>query len=141
MMRDVWGLTVVEFIAIKRNLENISDTWPDLWAMLYLSQAKPGQLLGAKFDDVSHDILVLSATKGLRERCIALKPGVKRILHSRREKYPEDVFLFQSHSHRTKTTPRPVTLVAFNAALKRASIGVTAKTVSSKSAYYLTPLR
>lgn len=77
MMRDVWGLTVVEFIAIKRNLENISDTWSDLWAMLYLSQAKPGQLLGAKFDDVSHDILVLSATKGLRERCIALKPGVK----------------------------------------------------------------
>lgn len=57
------GLTVVEFIAIKRNLENISDTWSDLWAMLYLSQAKPGQLLGAKFDDVSHDILVLSATK------------------------------------------------------------------------------
>ncbi len=52
MMRDVWGLTVVEFIAIKRNLENISDTWSDLWAMLYLSQAKPGQLLGAKFDDV-----------------------------------------------------------------------------------------
>lgn len=80
----MWGLTVVEFIAIKRNLENISDTWSDLWAMLYLSQAKPGQLLGAKFDDVSHDILVLSATKGLRERCIALKPGVKRILHSRR---------------------------------------------------------
>lgn len=34
----MWGLTVVEFIAIKRNLENISDTWSDLWAMLYLSQ-------------------------------------------------------------------------------------------------------
>src|SRR5690606_26091269 len=120
------------------NLEAISDTWSDIWTTLYLSQAKPVQLLGARFDDVQNGMLVFGATKGLKERHIDLNPGVKNIILSRRKRYPNDVFIFQSHTNRTKATPRPVTLVAFNMALKRASAGVTAKTVSSKSAYCLT---
>lgn len=128
-------LTEQEYFAIKRNIEIISDTWSDLWEMLYLSQAKPRQLLWARFDDVNEEMLLLASTKGLKGRRIANKQGVKKIILSRRSKYPEDVFIFQSHTNRTKATPRPVTLVAFNTALKKASIGVTTKTVSSKSAY------
>lgn len=130
--------TLNEFFAVRRNLEAISDTWSDIWTTLYLSQAKPVQLLGARFDDVQNGMLVFGATKGLKERHIDLNPGVKNIILSRMEKYPGDTFLFQSHTNRTKASPRPVTLVAFNMALKKASLGVTKKIVSSKSAFQLT---
>lgn len=137
MIRGESILTLNEFFAVKRNMEVISDTWSDLWVMLYLTQVKPVQLLKIKFDDAQNSGLVFAATKGLKERYIALTPGVKNIILSRRKRYPEDIFLFQSHTNRTRAVPRPVTLVAFNMALKRASAGVTAKTVSSKSAYCL----
>ncbi len=131
-------LNLVEFFAIRRNLDAFSDTWADLWAMLYLSQVGPGQLLGIKFKDIRDGRLVLPATKGRKKICILLKAGVKNIILSRMEKYPGDIFLFQSHTNRTKASPRPVTLVAFNMALKKASLGVTKKIVSSKSAFHLT---
>ncbi|EQA1622514.1 hypothetical protein V5K00_RS10215 [Enterobacter asburiae] len=138
MIRGECILTLNEFFVIKRNLEAISDAWSDLWVMLYLTQIKPVQLLKIKFDDVQNSRIVFAATKGLKERYIALTPGVKNIILSRRKRYPEDVFLFQSHSNRTKATLRPVTLVAFNMALKRASTGVTTKTLTSKTANCLT---
>lgn len=39
------GLTSVEFAGIRKNLENISDTWADLWVMLSLTQPRVTQLL------------------------------------------------------------------------------------------------
>ena len=45
-----------------------------------------------------------------------------------------DIFIFQSHSNRVKFKEQPVTVIAFNRALKIASSGVTDKKVSSKSA-------
>lgn len=138
MSTDENMLTLKEFFAIKRNLEAISDTWSDLWMMLYLTQVKPVQLLNIKFDDAQNSRLIFAATKVLKERNIALTTDVKDIILSRRKRYPEDIFLFQSHSNRTKATPRPVTLIAFNMALKRASNGVTTKKLTSKTANCLT---
>lgn len=141
MMRDVWGFIVVEFIVIKWNFENIFDIWLDFWVMLYLSQVKFGQFFGVKFDDVSYDIFVFLVIKGLRERCIVFKSGVKRIFYFCREKYFEDVFLFQSYLYCIKIILRLVMLVVFNVVLKRVFIGVIVKIVSSKSVYYLMLLR
>lgn len=138
MTRKANILKIADFFAVERNLEEISDTWSDLWVMLYLTQVKPVQLLKIKFDYAENSRLIFAATKGIKERHIPLTTGVKEIILSRRKRYPEDIFLFQSHSNRTKATPRPVTLIAFNMALKRASNGVTTKKLTSKTANCLT---
>lgn len=55
------------------------------------------------------------------------------IISQRRQRYPNDIFLLQSNSLRVRATARPVTLIAFNAALKKAAWGITRKTISSRS--------
>lgn len=66
-------------------------------------------------------------------------PNISYTIDSHERGYPGDVFLFQSHSLRVKANARPVTVIAFNATLKKAAQGVTCKTVSSKNALYIPP--
>ncbi|MFM4258989.1 hypothetical protein AB8S16_28370, partial [Klebsiella pneumoniae] len=61
-------------------------------------------------------------------------PPVEAMIARRRERYPEDVYLFQSHSNRVKYHRRPVTIIAFNAALRRAARSLPDVNVSSSSA-------
>jgi hypothetical protein len=135
MMDDYLYLT--EFFAIKSSLAMISDTWSDLWLALFLTQASPTQLLELKFEHAKNGVLILPATRRFKQKCIPLNPGLKKIIQLRRIRYPNDKFLFQSHANRTKAIPRPVTLVAFNTALKRASFGITRKTLSSTNAFHI----
>lgn len=129
-------LTLDEYFAIHKNLRGISDTWSDLWALLYLSQTSPTRLLRLKYTNIKQDVVVLEGAGKRVEKHIPISPGIKAIIHSRRIKYPEDIFLFQSHANRVKAVPRPVTLIAFNTALKKAAKSVTNKAVSSKSAFF-----
>ncbi|TKK23462.1 hypothetical protein EcCFBP13530_04720 [Enterobacter cancerogenus] len=62
MLRGESILTLNEFFAIIRNLKVISNTWSDLWVMLYLTQFKLVQLLELKFDDAQNNRLVFAAT-------------------------------------------------------------------------------
>ncbi len=48
--------------------------------------------------------------------------------------YPQDIFVFQSHSNRVKNKYSPVTIIAFNAALRKVSKLATGEVVSSKNA-------
>ena len=93
-------------------------------------------MLKLKFDDVRKETVYFEATTGLDGISIPLNSGLNKLIRVRRSKYPDDAFVFQSHTNRT-LAPRPVTLVAFNMALKKASYGVTLKLVSSKSARFL----
>ena len=56
------------------------------------------------------------------------------MIDRRRKNYPGDVFVFQSHSNRVKYERRPVTLIAFNTALRRAARSLPDVNVSSSSA-------
>lgn len=138
MSTDENILTLNEFFAIKRNLEAISDVWSDLWTMLYLSQIRPLRLLTLKYDDLTNDRQTFVAAGKFKKCNIELRPGIQKIIQARRKRYPDDVFLFQSHSNCRKSSPCPVTLIAFNTALKRAAVGVTKKAVSSNSAFTVT---
>ena len=130
-------LTPVEFNGIRKNLELISDTWADLWFLLNLTRVKVTQLLRCRYQDWRGDVLVLPAYGIQTEKRIDLSSGARVVIGQRRRRYPNDVFLFQSHSLRVKATARPVTVIAFNTALKKAARGITQKTVSSKSALYM----
>lgn len=127
-------LTSVEFARIRNNLENHSDTWADLWLLLNLTQARVTQLLQCSYRDLQEDVLVLPAHNVFAEKRIILSPTARVIIGQRRRRYPDDIYLFQSHSPRVRAIARPVTAIAFNTALKKAARKITHKTVSSKSA-------
>lgn len=130
-------LTPMEFNGIRNHLERISDTWADLWFLLNLTQVNITQLLRCRYQDWQGNVLVLPESGTFAKKRIALNPTARIIIGQRRSRYLGDVFLFQSHSLRVKATDRPVTLIAFNTALKKAAQGITPKTVSSKSALYI----
>lgn len=129
-------LTLMEFKGIRNNLELSSDTWADLWFLLNLTQVHITQLLRCRYLDWQENVLVLPAYSTFAEKRIALSLTARVIIGQRQCRYPNDIFLFQSHSLRVKAIAiaRPVTVIAFNMALKKAAQGITCKTVSSKSA-------
>ena len=119
-------ITPVGFNGIYRNLEQSADTWAALWLLLNQMQVQVTQLLRCRYQDWQGCVLVFSAYGLFAEKRIVLSPGARVIIGQRR-RYPNDVFLFQSHSLRVKATARPVTVIAFNMALKKAAQGVTSK--------------
>lgn len=135
------GLTPMEFNGIRHNLESISDTWADLWLLLSLTQAKVTPLLHCRYQDWTGDSVILPACGTFPAKRLTLSPTARVIIGQRRSRYPNDIFLFQSHSLRVKATARPVTVIAFNMALKKAAQGITHKTISSKSALHVSLVR
>ncbi|EDL9821086.1 hypothetical protein S518_004731 [Salmonella enterica subsp. enterica] len=129
------ALTLREFLAVRKNLEDISTTWADLWTLLCLTRAMVTRLIRLKYQDIHDDIIVLRKHGKFAEKRLSLSPAIRKTVTRRRARYPHDIYLFQSHSNRVKAVIRPVTLIAFNRALKKAAIGVTDNTISSKSAY------
>lgn len=132
-------LSSAEFRGVHENLEHISDTWAALWLLLNLTQARVTQLIYCRYQDIHEDTLILPAHGMFAPAKILLCPTARMIISRRRSRYPQDVFLFQSHSRRVQHTAKPVTVIAFNAALKKAARGVTGKRVSSKSALFPLP--
>ncbi|PWI77092.1 hypothetical protein DEO48_26210 [Enterobacter sp. CGMCC 5087] len=131
-------LTVTEFDRIRRNLEQVSDTWADLWTLLSLTRLRVTQLLRCRYQDINEGIISLPGHGGVNEQQLTLSYTALAIISHRRKRHPFDIFLFQSHSRRVSPPQGPVTLIAFNTALKRASRGATHKTVSSRSALWVT---
>lgn len=129
-------LTFYEFAAINNRLRGISDTWSDLWVCLYYLPVGVGRIIRLPYSGLSVDSLTFERRGRLREIKMLAPPPVRRIMRRRREAYPEDIYVFQSHSNRVKAKKKPVTVIAFNQALKKASVGVTNNIVTSKSILY-----
>lgn len=131
-------LTFAQFLVINSQLANISDTWADLWALIFNTGLSVGRLLALRHDDTDGDSILLREQGRLKALRVELTPPAIAIIERRRERYPEDVFVFQSHSNRVKYECRPVTLIAFNTALGRAAKSLPGVTVSSSSARRVT---
>ncbi|WP_448968333.1 hypothetical protein [Klebsiella pneumoniae] len=127
-------LTFAQFLVINSQLANISDTWADLWALIFHTGLSVGRLLALRHDDTDGESILLREQGHLKELRVESTPPVEGIIARRRERYPEDVFLFQSHSNRVKYHRRPVTIIAFNTALRRAARSLPDVNVSSSSA-------
>ncbi|WP_354648249.1 hypothetical protein [Klebsiella michiganensis] len=131
-------LTFVQFLLINSQLANISDTWADLWALIFHTGLSAGRLLALRYDDVDGHSILIREQGRLKELCIELSSPAMAMIDRRRKNYPGDVFVFQSHSNRVKYERRPVTLIAFNTALRRAAKSLPEVTVSSSSARRVT---
>lgn len=112
-------LTSAEFVKIAYRLKCLSITWHDLWWFLRLTGMETKLTLNLTFADVQH---------------LQLPDEAHKIIITRRNLYPDDVFVFQSHSNRVKKKVQPVSHIAFNSAIRSVSPSVTRKKVSSKSA-------
>ncbi|ARD61127.1 hypothetical protein Y71_14815 [Kosakonia radicincitans DSM 16656] len=126
-------LTFQEVAAINYKLRLISDTWSDLWLFLYYIPVSVGRIVELQYSDIIGNYLIIKQKRRLKEKSIHIPTAVLNIINRRKQAYPDDTFIFQSHSNRVKYKERPVTVIAFNQALKRASIGVTEKIVTSRS--------
>lgn len=127
-----------DFLTINYNLMHMSDTWADLWALIFYTRLSAGRLLSLRYDDIDGCSILLREQGRLKALRVELTPPAIAIIDRRRESYPGDVFVFQSHSNRVKNKCRPVTLIAFNAALRRAAKSLPKVSVSSSSARYVT---
>jgi integrase len=105
-----------------------------LWAFLYYLGESVGRVVILKYSDVSGGYITLAPKGRLKGKHLPVPRPVSEMLRRRRKVYPDDTFIFQSHSNRIGTEIKPVTVIAFNTALKRASAGVTHKNISSKKA-------
>lgn len=123
-----------QFLTINSNLVAISDTWADLWALIFYTGLSAGRLLGVRYDDIDGGSILIQQQGRLKALRVESPLPVVEMIARRRERYPEDVYLFQSHSNRVKYHRRPVTIIAFNAALRRAARSLPDVNVSSSSA-------
>lgn len=128
------ALTFAQFLIINSHLVKISDTWADLWALIFHTSLNAGRLLSLRYDDIDGNSILIRERGRLKALRVEIPPTVMAMIARRRERHPEDIFVFQSHSNRVKNECRPVTLIAFNAALRHASKSLPAATVSSSSA-------
>ena len=131
-------LSFRQFLEINSKIMYISDTWSDLWVMIYYTQLSVGRLIRLKYDDISDNSFNTGKRGRLEELRIESTAPIKQILERRRKRYPDDIYVFQSHSNRVKKSPRPVTVIAFNAALRKAGATRLGQPVSSSSAKYIT---
>lgn len=131
-------LTFMQFLIINSQLAGISDTWADLWVLIFHTSLSAGRLLALRYDDIDNDSILIRERGRLKALRVEIPPRAMSMITRRRERYPEDIFLFQSHSNRVKNEYRPVTIIAFNAALRHVSKSLPVVTVSSSSARNIT---
>jgi integrase len=104
--------------------------------MIYYTQLSVGSLIRLKYDDISDNSFNTGKRGRLEELRIESTAPIKQILERRRKRYPDDIYVFQSHSNHVP--PRQVTVIAFNAALRKAGATRPGLPVSSSSAKYIT---
>ena len=127
-------LTFMQFLIINSQLAGISDTWADWWVLIFHTSLGAGRLLSLRYDDIDGNSILIRERGRLKALSVEIPPTVMAMIARRRERHPEDIFVFQSHSNRVKNECRPVTLIAFNTALNRAAKSLSGVTVSSGSA-------
>ncbi|MDU6923715.1 tyrosine-type recombinase/integrase [Franconibacter helveticus 513] len=131
-MAKAEALTPLEFWKIHEALLSHNTTYSDLWYFLYHAPLKIGDVLTLTYADIENGRIRADAKRGTR--ALALNEAALSVITKRRKRYPQDVYLFQSHSNRVKAQPKAITIIAFNAALRQAAAKVTTKNVSSQSA-------
>lgn len=100
-------LTLREFTAVRKNLEDISETRADLWTLLCLTRTMITRLIHLKYQDIHDDEIVLPGHGKFAEKRLSPSPAIRKIVVRRRAGFPDDIYLFQSHSNRVKAVARP----------------------------------
>ena len=118
--KDLSRLALREFLALE--------------FMLNVTGAMVSRVVRLRFRDICDgEVILLPACGRFAEQQLALTPELRAMTDRRRKRCPHDIYLFQSHSNRVRSAARPVTVIAFNQALKKAAANVIMENISSKS--------
>lgn len=77
-------LTFAQFLLINSQLANISDTWADLWALIFHTGLSAGRLLALRYDDVDGHSILIREQGRLKELCIELSSPAMAMIDRRR---------------------------------------------------------
>ncbi|EDV8696823.1 hypothetical protein B2E24_003796 [Salmonella enterica] len=127
-------LTFYEFVVINHRLRMISETWADLWISLHYLPVSVGRLVWLRYTDITDTHIIFPGKGRYKEVSLLIPAPVSEVIHRRKATWPDDIYIFQSHSNRVKSRRLPVTVIAFNRALKQAAVGLTRKNITSKCA-------
>ena len=127
-------LTIEQVELITCRLKDISDTWADLWVFLHIVPVGVSRAINVRHSSFDGKSLTMEERGKFKAIEIVVSPLVCELIRERKKRYPSDIYIFQSHSNRVKFQGKPVTVIAFNRALKVAAKGVTDVVVTSKCA-------
>lgn len=85
------ALTLHEFLAVRKNLEDISTTWADLWTLLCLTRTIVTRLIRLKYQDIHDDVTVLRKLGKFAEKRLSLSPAIRKIVVRRRTRFQNDI--------------------------------------------------
>lgn len=128
------SLSITCFRSIHRELAMRSDVWADLWQLIYHTHVSTRCAVNLRFDDVTSDYINFRRRGRFHQQSVALNGYLNDMILRRRMTYPDDIFVFQSHSNRVKNTVQPVTVIAFNHVLGLVSQSMYGIKISSSSA-------
>ncbi len=132
-------LTYSQFYIIYRKLALRLRTWAHIWYMLHLTDMMAVRIINLRHDDV-HDGCIHFPARGKFSACtVLLTPSMDSLVALRRKHFPQDIWIFQSHSARVRGPSGPVTLIAFSQAIRLAVRDVVAHSAGTRDAVDLRP--
>ncbi len=108
-MKEVDAVKSEEMIvSVEEEMRQLGkDDVADLWRIGINFALRVGDLLSLRFSDVEGESLVVKESKTSKERVIKISKTARKYIDSRRETYPDDEFLFQSHGNRVAGMVKP----------------------------------
>ena len=113
-MNTVEAVDHIQAQKIKIELKKHSPDYADIWIFGLNVSLRITDLLSLQYGafDLEKRQLVLVEQKTGKSREVRLNDGAMQIINKRRKMYPEDIFLFQTHSNRAKHLKKPISRVA-----------------------------
>jgi len=121
-MKTVEAVEKYQVAAIHDQLEkNHPEIYADVWRFGCNVGLRISDLLGIQYCDLTNpEELKLNESKTGKHKKVRLNKTAQAVIMARREKYPDDVYLFQVHSNRTKSAdPKPVSRVSVARVFKK----------------------
>jgi len=111
-MNEVDAVKTKEEIALVQTLLNKhgSEDMADIWKLGINVALRITDLLAVQFDQINMNKreLELMEQKTGKKRTVRLNDAAYEIVQRRRAAFPDDTYLFQSHSNRAKTSGKPL---------------------------------
>ncbi len=113
-MNAVESVTLLEAKKIEADLKRHAPDYADIWTFGLNVSLRISDLLSIKYQALNLEKreLILIESKTLKTREIRLNESAINIIKHRRAKYPDDIYLFQTHSNRAKNLKKPISRVA-----------------------------
>ncbi|CAC9962607.1 hypothetical protein [uncultured Gammaproteobacteria bacterium] len=113
-MNTVEAVTLLDAKKIEAELKKHAPDYADIWKFGLNVALRISDLLAIKYQalDLIQKELILTESKTQKIKEIRLNDSAIEIIKRRREKYPQDIYLFQTHSNRAKNLIKPISRVA-----------------------------